>query len=287
MAPDTIDRLSRYADRDRRPGGGERPQRPELWAFVSRDRERLAEIAIQRTALIVVLEGSKELTDARGTRCFAGGQAMLIPAGWTGTVVNEPNPSTGRYRALVLEFPGEMIRRLLSAHPAPAPAKDRRPQDLAITLTPVLAEAVHHAAAGLAAAKPLPRPIIEHRCMEVLLALLAEGAWWLGPVAPSGVADAVRQLVRAYPDRPWTADSVARELGLSSGTLRRRLAEEDCSVRRLLTAERMAHARHLLETEGMPVQQAAEVCGYASRSHFARRLRVVAGANPSTLRRQG
>lgn len=287
MMPDTIHRLLRHAARDRRPGGGERPERPELWAFVARDRERLAEIAIQRTALIVVLEGGKEVTDIRGTRRFAAGEAMLIPAGWTGTVVNEPNPSTGHYRALVLEFPGEMVRRLLSAHAAPPPAKGRRQPDLAVVLTPTLAEAVHHAATGLAAAEPLPRTIVEHRCMEVLLALLEEGTWWLGPVAPTGVADAVRQLVRAYPDRPWTADSVARELGLSSGTLRRRLAEEDCSVRRLLTEERMAHARHLLESEGMPVQQAAEVCGYASRSHFARRLRAVAGANPSALRRQG
>lgn len=285
MTPDLLAALSRYAGRDHRPDAGDRPHRPEMWAFVARNRERISEIRIERTVLIVVIEGTKEVTDARGTHHFPKGSAMLLPPGWVGTVVNEPDEATGHYRALILEFPGEMVRRLLSAHPSAQDEGTRqRPRDFRVTLTPSLAAAVEHAAAGLAASPAVSPRLVEHRCMEVLLALLDEGVWWLGPAMPGGTADAVRQLVRAHPDRPWTAESVAREMGLSTGTLRRRLSEEDSSVRRILTEERVAHARHLLEAEGLSVQEAAEAVGYASRSHFARRVRAATGANPSGLR---
>ncbi|WP_448205088.1 helix-turn-helix transcriptional regulator [Azospirillum sp. sgz302134] len=284
MPPDLLAALSRHAARDHRPGAGERPHRPELWAFLARDRERISDIRIERTVLIVVIEGCKEITDSRGTHHFPKGSALLLPPGWTGTVVNEPNEATGTYRALILEFPGEMVRRLLRAHGGAGEGARQRPRDFRVTLTRSLADAVEHAASGLAASPALSPRLVEHRCMEVLLALLDEGAWWLGPATPGGTADAVRQLVRAHPDRPWTAESVAREMGLSTGTLRRRLTEEDASVRRILTEERVAHARHLLETEGMSVQEAAEAVGYASRSHFARRVRAATGENPSDLR---
>lgn len=284
MGPDLLARLSRFAARDLRPGSGDRPHRAALWAFVAHDCERLAEVRIERTALIAVLEGTKELTDQSGAmRCFPAGSALLLPPGWCGSVVNDPS-SGGRYRALVLEFPAEMVRRLLRAHGTDGLAPRARPGDWHVALTPVLTDAIHHAAAGLTADPPLPVKLAEHRCMEVLLALLEGGVWWLGPVAPTGIADAVRQLMRTQPHVPWTAGRVADALNLSTGTLRRRLSEEDCSVRSILTEERVAHARGLLQGEGMSVQEAAEACGYANRSHFARRIRATMGVNPSDLR---
>lgn len=284
MVSALLARLSRFAVRDLRPGGGDRPHRPELWSFVAHDRERLADVRIGRTALIMVLEGAKDLTDGSGiTRRFSTGTAMLLPPGWCGSVVNDPGDS-GRYRALVLEFPAEMVRRLLRAHGTEGLTPRARPRDWHVTLTAALTDAIQHAAAGLTADPPLPPRLADHRCMEVLLAMLEDGVWWLGPVAPTGTADAVRQLLRTQPERPWSAALVAGALNLSAGTLRRRLAEESFSVRRILTEERVAHARDLLEREGLSVQQAAEACGYTNRSHFAKRIRAAIGVNPSDLR---
>ncbi|MBY6263330.1 AraC family transcriptional regulator [Azospirillum sp. 412522] len=284
MGPDLLARLSRFAARDLRPGAGDRPHRPALWAFVAHDCERLAEMRVERTALIAVLEGTKELVDPSGTtRFFPAGSAMLLPPGWCGSVVNDPGAG-GRYRALLLEFPAEMVRRLLRAHGTDGLMPRVRPSDWKVTLTPALSDALHHAAVGLTADPPLPAKLVEHRCMEVLLALLEDGVWWLGPVTPTGIADAVRQLLRTQPEMPWTVERVAGTLNLSTATLRRRLSEEGCSVRSILTEERVAHARNLLQGEGLSVQEAAEACGYANRSHFARRIRTAVGVNPSILR---
>ncbi|PWC34429.1 helix-turn-helix transcriptional regulator [Azospirillum sp. TSO35-2] len=284
MGPDLLARLSRFAARDHRPDGSDRPQRPALWSFVAHDRERMADVRIERTALIAVLEGTKEVVDPSGTlRRFPTGTAMLLPPGWLGSVVNEPSDG-GRYRALVLEFPADMVRRLLRAHGTEGLGPRARPGEWRVTLTPGLTDAIDHAAAGLTADPALPPKLAQHRCMEVLLALLEDGVWWLGPIAPTGAADAVRQLVRTRPDHAWTAEGVAGALNLSTGTLRRRLSDEGSSVRRILTEERVAHARDLLEREGLSVQEAAEACGYANRSHFARRIRESTGVNPSGLR---
>ncbi|WP_448187508.1 helix-turn-helix transcriptional regulator [Azospirillum sp. sgz301742] len=281
MTADFLKRLMVYVGHDRRPTDPLPPTRPALWSFVCRDRERLAPVHIQSTVLIVVIEGVKEVTDGRGTHRFTKGSALLFTPGWSGTVVNEPDPACGAYRALVLDFSAELVRRLLRAHPPSAETAHPK-RDLRVAFTPALAEAMLHAAAGLTAG--LAPRLVEHRCMEVLLALLDEGVWWLGRGIPGSTAEAVRQLVRAHPDRPWTAADLAGEIGTSVGTLRRRLSKEGVALRTLLAEERVAHARHLLEAEGLSVQQAAEACGYTSRSHFARRVRTATGANPSALR---
>lgn len=286
MTDDPFAKLTRYAARDNRPSGGV-PQAPTLGSFIARDRERIADLEVSATGFIILLDGRKEISDADGSHHYRKGDALLLPAGWRGTVVNEPDPTSGFYRSLILLFPAEMVRRLLRAHGDARIGDGRRARDYRVTPTPGLSDAVLHAAEGLSRTPPLSPSIVEHRCMEVLLALLESGVWWLGPVAPNGLVEAVRALVRSQPDQAWTAERVASALNLSNATLRRRLAEEDSSVRRIMTEERVAHARHLLETEGRTVQEAAEACGYASRSHFARRVRSATGRTPSALQRGG
>lgn len=280
MFGDFLQRLTAHVGRDRRPPATPAAG-PGLWSFVCRDQERLISVRVQNTALVVVVEGVKEVTDGRGTHRFPAGSAMLLTPGWSGTVVNEPDPSSGHYRALVLDFPVDLVRRLLRAHP-PTLTAQRTTGDLRVPLTPTLVEAVLHAASGLSSG--LGQRLAEHRCMEVLLALLEGGVWWLGRGLPGSASEAVRQLVRTHPERSWTAARLACDIGTSVGTLRRRLLDEGTSLRSILREERVAHARHLLESEGLTVQQAAEACGYASRSHFARRVRAATGANPSALR---
>ena len=194
---------------------------PALCAFVAHTRERLASVTMRRAALVLVLEGDKELVVSGRRLRFAAGAAIALPAGWRGEVVNDPDDTTGVYRALCLDFPAELILRTHRAHPDWVGRTLPLERRMRARLDAVLAGAVHHFAEGLAL-PDLPPQLLEHRAMEVLLALVGQGALPLQPHAGAVLAsEAVSRLVSWDPERDWTADALAAELGLSNATLRR------------------------------------------------------------------
>jgi AraC-like DNA-binding protein len=189
----------------------------------------------------------------------------VLPAGWRGDVVNDPDPQSGAYRAIFIDFPDDLVRRAARACP---PAK-AGPQ-LAVPLDAALAAAVHHAGEGIASGR-LPDALVEHRVMEVLMVLGMRGAL---PVPPETMEERVRALVRWRPDRAWTADGIAAELGTSNATLRRRLAQEGAALREVLAGERVALAEAMLAQDGLSLREAALAAGYRSPRRLADRLRA-------------
>lgn len=257
---------------------------PALCAFVAHARERLAAVTLSRAALILVLEGAKELVVSGRRLQFSAGAAIALPAGWRGEVVNDPDGTTGVYRALCLDFPAELILRTHRAHPHWVGRTLPLERRMRARLDAVLGAAVHHFAEGLAL-PDLPPPILEHRAMEVLMALVGQGALPLQPHAGvTGASEAVSRLVSWDPERDWTADALAAELGLSNATLRRRLAGEGTSLRRVIAAARMTLAETLLRDDAMSVREAALATGYASPSRFARRFKAERGVLPASIR---
>jgi len=89
--------------------------------------------------------------------------------------------------------------------------------------------------------------------------------------------------------RLWAGDSaaraaVARELGMSSRTLQRRLEEESVSfrdLRRLVTVE---VATELIERSDRTISDVATRVGFSGPSAFQKAFRFWTGRNPSTLR---
>lgn len=277
--------LLRLAQKDTRAESATSPlAAPGLCAFVTYKRERLAAVTLHRAALVLVLEGDKELVMSGRRLRFTAGAAIALPAGWRGEVVNDPDPATGVYRALCLDFPAELILRTHRAHPHWAGRELPLERRIRARLDAVLGAAVHHFAEGLALGD-LPMELLEHRAMEVLLALVGQGALPLQPHA-GGVrmSEAVGQLVSWDPERNWTAEALATELGLSNATLRRRLAGEGTSLRRVLAAARMTLAETLLRDDALTVREAALATGYASPSRFARRFKAERGVRPASIR---
>ena len=72
-------------------------------------------------------------------------------------------------------------------------------------------------------------------------------------------------------------------MGMSGATLRRRLAAEGASLRRLVAEARLAQALVLLQTTRLPVKSVAQRVGYASVSAFTRRFGERYGADPSDI----
>ncbi|HEV7370629.1 AraC family transcriptional regulator [Arenibaculum sp.] len=257
---------------------------PALTTFFARRQERVAAFVMPSAALVVPVEGEKQLHVGGAVHRFRPGELLVLRAGWRGDVVNEPDAEAGCYRALLLTFPSELVLRARRAHPNRPACELRGGYFARLALTDVLASTLLHVAAGIAGGAGLPGHVVEHRVMEVLLLLADGGVLPLAPAAQGdSAADAVRMAVGAKPDHPWTAALLARDLGTSEATLRRRLAREGTSLRVLLQQERMAAAESLLKRERVSVSEAAAACGYASRARFAKRFQAVRGVTPSAL----
>jgi AraC-like DNA-binding protein len=268
-----LDRLRHLAARDNRPTVpiAELTGASALFTFVTHERERIAGCAFSRTSIVAIVEGAKELVSMGRHLRFRAGTVLVLPAGWRGDVVNDPDAQTGAYRAIFIDFPDALVRRSAAAFPS-KPGAGR----LDIGLDAVLAAAIHHAGEGIADGN-LGETLLEHRLMEVLMVLGMRGAL---PVLSETVADSVRALVRWQPDRPWTADLIAAELATSNATLRRRLSEEGASLRDILASERVALAKTMLTADGLSLREAALASGYRSPRRFAERMRI-ASPEPS------
>jgi AraC-like DNA-binding protein len=263
-----LDRLRQLAARDNRPVvplSERRDGSSSLFTFVTHERERIAGASFSLLSIVAIVEGAKELVTMGRHFRFQAGTVLVLPAGWCGDVVNDPDPSSGAYRAIFIDFPDVLVRRVSATFP-PTRAAAR----LDIGLDATLAAAIHHAGEGIASGD-LPAAVLNHRLMEVLMVLGMRGAL---PARPETTAEAVRALVRWRPDRAWTADIIAAELVTSNATLRRRLSAEGASLRDLVASERAVLANAMLTDDGLSLREVALATGYRSPRRFAERMRA-------------
>lgn len=251
-------------------------------AFVTRQTEVIQTISMPVAGLLVVIEGEKQIAWAGRLFKYGPGQAFSLPAGTVVDVVNEPDVTSGVYRALFLGFSNELLeeaRRKWSCL-----ARSFLSPDPTVEISPGLASAILHTSEALAGTIEVSPRVTEQRLREILLMLAECGAAPLRPDRKvSTMSDAVRAVVRAAPSRQWVVASIAAELCTTEPTLRRHLRLEGHSFREILAAERMSAARTMLMEGRTQVSEAALIGGYASLSHFAKRFKQIYGYLPSRI----
>lgn len=254
-----------------------------LTAFVTRTREAVGELTMPSAALVVVIEGSKEVTWGAEDRVYRAGEAIALPAGAHVDVVNVPDATSGVYRALCITFARNLV--IEAARLWPSLTATRPAVGTAVFLDDALCSAIVHAGEALAGSEEVSRRLVEHRILEILLVLAEKGVL---PIAPKyverSVAEAVRLLIRHRLDHAWTPATVAERLSMSEATLRRRLKAEGETLRDILLSERMQAAHLILAERDADVADALAATGYASRSHFSRHFQEAFGVPPSAVR---
>lgn len=86
---------------------------------------------------------------------------------------------------------------------------------------------------------------------------------------------------------PITVADIAKRAAVSLATLHRRFTDEiGCTPGQWLTAVRLEHARRLLESTTMPVEQAARASGLGTATNLRRHLTGATGLTPSAYRQQ-
>lgn len=218
--------------------------------------------------LILRVDGGRKVIRGAVQAEVPAGALVLMPAGVPLDVENHPAPD-GAYRATGLVIgAGVVVPRGASLR---MQTQDRR------------ALAAFDRALDLARHPGVPAAIRDHAVAEVLLWLDSLGIR-LPEVGPVSVAARLRALVARDPAQDWAATGIARALGMSEATLRRRLAREGTGLTALVTDLRMNRALGLLQATDLPVERIAAEVGYASASRFAVRFRARFGLPPGAIR---
>ena len=259
-----------------------------LTKLVTRHQECLRGIKLQQPIIVVVLQGTKTIYLDDREYTFPMGELFFVPAAISLDVVNQPDPQSHHYIALVLELGDNLIARIKQAYPELIDEIDYQKQgsiEFEITLTPQLKKSfIYLVQSAIENATENNSYLQEHRLMEVLLLLLqsnrrSQFLQLLYPDLPARVSS----LIGRDLSLPWSTTQVARELNISVSTLKRKLKEHDLTFREILTRQRMEKAMSLLQENKYAIAEIALACGYESPSRFAARFRQYYALNPSEI----
>jgi AraC-like DNA-binding protein len=125
-----------------------------------------------------------------------------------------------------------------------------------------------------------------YRSEELRLLLEERAELLLARVEHEAVASQrVRRWLASQNLRPRpTMDSIARDLGMSGRSLRRRLREERVLYPALLDEARVTRAKHMLMDPRRSLQETAYALGFDTQAAFARAFKRWTGASPSVYR---
>jgi AraC-like DNA-binding protein len=228
--------------------------------------------------LIVVRRGRKIIRGPGHEFVVEAGEAIAIAQGQVLDFENIPAEG-GAYEARWLVFDAEIVAAF-------ACTDDTETVMPARTLGPIgdgLSRAFEQAVAALQDDGDLPDVVVRHRVTE-LLTWLKAGGLRFSSLLPDSFAARIRRLVGRRPDLVWSSATISSALGVSDATLRRRLQEEGCSLRAVLSDIRMTHAMQLLQSSVLPISAIAASSGFESQSRFAIRFRHRFGFPPSAIR---
>ncbi|WP_434047805.1 MULTISPECIES: helix-turn-helix domain-containing protein [Sorangium] len=263
----------------------------------TRARERIQIQRLSRPLVVLILDGAKRIfldgPDGNTRLVAREGQILLVPQGIPLELVNEPDPERGVYRSFTIELLSEVDERLQRRYPTLCVQRGLggfeadRPHLLRSAMPSI--QALIHLVNTLL----LPGAhalLLQHRLEDLILTLLLQHREQLEEArAASSTLSldptlAIRTLVRRDPARAWAAQDVARALGVSNATLRRRLGAKGLSFRTLVWKERLELGKTLLRSGRHGVLEVATACGYDSASRFAEQFRRSEGLSPSEYR---
>ena len=238
---------------------------------------RLHTLTLRSDALVVVLRGTKQLISPTQTLTIPTGRAVMIAAGTTWDVINDPG-GNARYEALLLAFDPEWVQATLGQEWLGSPQTVHQARVLA-------SDASLLSAVDRAMDNGLSTPLRRHRMQEVLL-WLAEWGWTYAPRQERPWPDRVRHLVAQRPDADWSVPALAAVFHVSESTLRRRLEDAGLPLATLVRETRLEVALGLLQSTALGVGEVAQRCGWASHSRFSAAFQARWGVPPRLVRGQ-
>lgn len=251
---------------------------------------RLRAVQVDAPLLVVPLAGLKRLdVDGKPAEVACGEFVMLHQACSMG-VENIPPPGGDHaYRAWVVSFPWRVValaRSLLGAHANSVLTVGTHPSAKPFScgdVTPLLPGVQVYLTAMSPVGEVPNAAQRDHALLGLLLALARAGHDHFLQAQDPSLAARIRLLVAAAPARNWVSADFEQALHMSGATLRRRLQQEEVSLRQILRQTRLQHGLGLLQSSRRPLKSVALACGYLSVASFSRGFMAQFGVEPSAV----
>lgn len=234
-------------------------------------------VDVPTAMLILPLQGQKRIRDDSGEVMGVPGRVVLVPGPGRLDVENVPDPITGEYSAVTIGFHADvldMARRLVPNRPRVGQG-DVQVLEMAAVQEPLSAWCATLRSGWL------PRAC--HAMLGLALHLYDQGHHALLEQPPQRLSDRIRALVANDPARDWTSADIETQVAMSGASIRRHLAAEGTSLRKLIADARLARALELFYTTRLPIKTVASRVGYASASSFVKRFAERYGVEPAQL----
>ncbi|WP_147821428.1 helix-turn-helix domain-containing protein [Salidesulfovibrio onnuriiensis] len=246
---------------------------------------RLHSVALQQSAVIIILSGRKRVFLGEETTTLGEGDVFLYPAMVETTIENIPATASGQYMALCLSYTESMIADVVAGQLDTPNGHPLSLEALCARCSPSAESSLVHLI-EMTAAHPNNEQLIS-LCLKEFLLLMAEDTNCLPLFWRSMTTWTARcaGLIGIEPDRKWTSQEIAGKLNVSDRSLRRHLQEEGSSLRDIIQEVRISNGLALLQTGGLTVGEAAYRCGYSSASRFSGLFKERFGVSPSDVLR--
>lgn len=239
----------------------------------------LHRVKLLMPALCRVRQGKKVVSWGDRSEIANNSQIILFPSGHEFGIANFPD--AGFYLAEMLYLPAELIQRFRQFYPL-EPQEENKPgfcirqNEELIYCWEQLKTAIQRNVSG---------PLLEHLAMGILLTLGKNNISHLFLSRPEdSLVSRCQNLLLANPGARWTAPEVARQLFMSTSTLRRHLAAEGESFQNLLDDVRLSNALAAIQTTLTPISEVARENGYLCPSRFTARFQKRFQITPRALR---
>lgn len=230
--------------------------------------------------IILVLSGRKLMFEKGREIICEAGSVLTIPGPESYDLRNEPNPRTGRYRALVIPFESSDLERLQQMHRLTLQGSEDLPRILYFDKNTELNAALENYLRN-----DNDEYLLNHRLLEVLLILTQQDRRLLTyTLSAINWNQRVRAVLAVDLSKKWEINEVCRQLATSESALRRHLKNEQTGFRDLLGEQRLTKALMQLLQTSSPVTQVAYDCGYQSVSRFSSNFRKRFGLPPAAFR---
>ncbi|MDB6063045.1 MAG: helix-turn-helix protein [Verrucomicrobiaceae bacterium] len=251
-------------------------------AVVARQRYRLASVKCDMPLIIFPMQGSKQLYFSGETFACNAGEYLMVHSALDISIENIPS-ATESYRAWLIAFPWrvvELTRQLIFGAVETNNKNSGRQitcDKLSIKMIAAL-ERYLQLQNGAASASEINLSLI-----NILLALYEEGSTAFLTASDPSLAARMRVMISSNPCKNWLSADFEETFHISGATLRRRLVDENTSLRLLLREARLQVALSLLQTTSKPIKTVAFECGYQSLSSFRENFIEQFGTAPTAV----